>query len=92
LAPRAKSRAALVGLVAAQSNQAITSIFEAAAAFPAAELAPAATGPAAAGTGRAPMSCCSELNKRLNRFCVEPTGAEVLLVEPGEGSSGDPFL
>jgi hypothetical protein len=38
------------------------------------------------------MSCCRELNKRLNRFCVEPKGADVLLVEPGEGSNGDPFL
>jgi hypothetical protein len=46
----------------------------------------------AAGIGRAPISCCSELNKRLNRFCVEPTGADVLGLEPGEGSSGVPFL
>lgn len=73
------------------ANQAITLILGAVAAAAAFAFS---AGLAAAGTGRAPMSCCRELNKRLNRFCVEPTGAELLLVDPGdgEGSSGVPFL
>jgi hypothetical protein len=76
------------------ADQAITLILGAVAALVSDAAFALNAGLATAGTGRAPMSCCSELNRRLNRFCVEPTGADVLLVEPGdgEGSSGDPFL
>jgi hypothetical protein len=94
LAPHAKDPLRLSSdVVAPQSNQAITLIFGAAAAAVfAAAFALEFAGSAAAGTGRAPMSCCSELNKRLNRFCVEPNGADALPVELGEGSNGDVFL
>jgi hypothetical protein len=59
-------------------DQAITFILApAAAADPAADeaaLAIDAAGFAAAGTGCAPMICCSELNKLPKRFCADPTG------------------
>ena len=70
-------------------------IFEpAAAAFADALLAVVVARTVAAGAGCAPMSCCRELNKLPNMFCVDPTGicAAVLLDESEAGSSEPPFL